>query len=126
MSTYEAARARAAEIGHEHGTAAITTWFDAVTCYKPALLLDQVNGSGSWEDGNGGPDTNPTLPRADLSGEWADGYTPQRLYVDCGGTMARAQDYSDDIGADLCDAYEEAFSEAVAEYVRAECGEVTQ
>lgn len=121
MSNYETAVAKAREIGREHGENAIADWFDGTVSYRPALLLDQVNGGGSWVDGNGGPDTNPTLPAPDLSGEWADGYTPQRLYVDCGGTMTRAQDYSNDIGAALCDAYEAAFSDAVETAVRAAC-----
>ena len=48
------------------------------------------------------------FPRADLSGEWADGYTPARLAADC-DLHYEDEDYL----WDLCDVYEEAFDEVV-------------
>lgn len=118
MTTYEEAIGKAREIGWEHGENAAAWWEQEARVFlsSPPNMAMMLAGLDS-----GDPIVLDNLPAPDLSGEWTDGYTPQRLYVDCGGTMTRAQDYSDDIGADLCDAYEEAFSEAVETAVRAAC-----
>lgn len=58
---------------------------------------------------------------ADLSGQWADGYTPQALALDCAPDNGYGPDSleRDALFSELCDAYEEAFTRAVeAEIVR--------
>lgn len=115
VGTYDEAVGRAREIGREHGENAIAVWFDTIVSYRPALLLDQVNGGGSWADGNGGPDTNPTLPAPDPSGE---GDAPSSADLLDGMDPA---DVSWGVIADVQGAYELAFSEAVKEAVTKAC-----
>jgi len=117
MTDYDHAIAKAAEIGAEHGHNA-ATWFETD---NPAAILQML------EDGD--PIVYHALPHPDLSGQWADGYTPRQLAEDCGypenpaGDNPSWGDVADhSAGIDeLCDAYEEAFSIAVEAEVDRVC-----
>jgi hypothetical protein len=69
---------------------------------------------------DGDPEILETLPYADLSGQWADGVTPQTLCEHVG-----IDDDDDDtqamLGGDLCDAYEEGFNTAAGDAVAKAC-----
>lgn len=108
---------KAREIGTEHGTAAASWVTDGNT--DPETYRRLLAGI---EDGD--PEIMDELPHADLSGEWADGYTPRQLVEDCDldADEVEAEDGTRliSVETELCDAYEEAFSVAVeAEIVRA-------
>ncbi len=112
MATYEAAMVRASEIGREHGESA-ATWFETD---NHAAILQML------EDGD--PEVYDCLPGPDLSGQWADGYSPRSLFEDSTGADAHAEaawdhdDYQFWLDA-LCAAYEAAFVDVVeAEVVR--------
>lgn len=93
---------RAAEaLGTKHGTNA-GTWYE--TDDPDAVLVGIADGD---------PEILDTLPRADFSGQWADGYSPERLASDLG---ISPEPEELDI---LVDIYSDAFdSAAEAEVVR--------
>jgi hypothetical protein len=102
---------KAAEIGAEHGLAAASWVTDGNTSVETFRVL---------RDGivEGDPEVLDRLPAADLSGEWADGYTSRRLFEDATGLDAHAEatwnvDEYDWMVDGLCAAYEEAFQSVV-------------
>lgn len=106
--TYEEAIDKATEIGREHGRNA-ASWFEADAWDR---VLAGIR--------DGDPEILDMLPTADLSGQWADGYTPTQLYEDATGGNWHADasfrndwDANQEILNGLCDAYELGFSEAV-------------
>ena len=114
MATYDEAIGKAREIGREHGENAASWVTDGNTSEETyAALLRGI------EDGD--PMVLDMLPAPDLSGEWADGYTPDRLSADVGWLPEPGtHDHYDWLG-ELCAAYEEAFTEAAEEAVIAAC-----
>lgn len=72
----------------------------------------------------GDPAVIDGLPSADLSGEWADGMTPRRLAEECLGIEDAGVSEQGDIVDQLCDAYEQGFSEACEAGVVAACKRV--
>ena len=109
MTDYDHAIAKAAEIGAEHGHNA-ATWFETD---NPAAILQML------EDGD--PIVYASLPQPDLSGQWADGYTPAQLSADTDMYVAYDGSEPDEALSELCDAYEEAFSMAVEAEVGRVC-----
>jgi hypothetical protein len=100
---WSALTTRAAEIGAEHGRNA-AQWVD-------------VDGDGAaqrWVTGisDGDPMVLDALPDNPLSGEYADSYGMADLYRDLG---IEQRDDTDD--AELCRAYEDAYSGAVQDEV---------
>jgi hypothetical protein len=114
---YDAAIAEATRIGGEHGRNAAEWWEQDViggrTTGDPKPTARRVL------DGmrNGDPMILDSLPRPDLSGEWADGYTPANLVEDIEFKLDRAHepdfDKYEDCTDDLCQAYEDVFIEVV-------------
>lgn len=108
---YDLWLARATEIGREHGENAAAWWEQ-----------DAIGGRASGDVTAaarrvlaGIEDCDPmildNLPAPDLSGEWAGGYTPDRLYEDC-DVDAASLEAALNLDNELCDAYDVAFGEA--------------
>lgn len=114
MVTYDDAIDKAREIGGEHGENAAAWWEQETRVFlsSPPNVAMMIQG---LDDGD--PIVLDNLPAPDLSGEWADGYTPMILANQTGVSL---DNYGDWIDA-LCDAYENGFSEAVETAVRAAC-----
>jgi len=122
------ARRRAAEIGREHGDNAASWWEqDAVGGRVAAVPAHDTARRvlRGLEDGD--PAILEALPAPDLSGEWADGYTPDQLAEECG-----LGPYPEDrpevvwqgwlaLREELCDVYENAFIDAATAAVVVAC-----
>jgi hypothetical protein len=118
---YDRAIAYAAEIGREHGTNAASWVFDGNTSDETyARILAGLD--------DGDPEILDSLPAPDLSGQWADSLTGPRLIVDALDAAGHSRETvhastygycreSEEWGADICDAYENAFSDAVSDAV---------
>jgi len=114
--------AAAEAIGREHGTNAAAWWEqDAI---GGRMTGDAAAVARSILDGmaDGDPAVLDGFPVADLSGEWADGYTVRQLIADVG------EDPDDDDpdayfdAADaLADAYRDGFDEAASDAIGAAC-----
>ena len=93
---------RASALGAEHGTAGGSWVFDGNTPHEDYVGALEEDGDDWWE--LYGPDTGP------LSGEWADGMTPDGLFRELGQAIdfADPDQYERDL-APLCDAYEQAY-----------------
>jgi hypothetical protein len=98
--------ARADALGTEHGRAAGSWVIDGNTSAETAQAI--VRG---YEDGD--PGIMDMMP-SPLSGEWADGMTPARLYESLGIPDANA--WSDEV----CDMYEAAYAQAYWDQVIAD------
>lgn len=119
--------AEAAAIGAFHGRNS-AEWFLQETIGGHSSGSDEATARSllkGIEDGD--PGVLDALPAPDLSGQWADGYLPQHLAEDCG--LDDQQDIDEwsrlEILRDLCDAYEDAFHEAVIATVSDACLLVT-
>jgi hypothetical protein len=108
-SDYDRALSAATDIGVQEGTAAASWFFDGNTpddTYRTVLAgID-----------NGDPAVLDTLPSADLSGQWADGRTPDTLRADVATALGIPADtlLSGDAMTGIMDAYETAFNDTVA------------
>jgi hypothetical protein len=120
---YDTAKSRAEEIGAEHGRNA-AAWFEQET------IGGRVSGTAEALDtarrilrgiADGDPEILDALPGPDLSGQWADGYLPRDLARDCGLEDEESDPEGDEILAELCDAYEDAFRTAVTDHVTDAC-----
>lgn len=115
--TYDQAVETAAEIGREHGMNA-ASWVELdgpEGCQKVLRAL---------EDGD--PEVYNWLPAPDLSGQWADEYTPDRLATDVGWLPEDGTHNNYDWLSELCNAYETAFSDAVETAIVARCQAIIQ
>lgn len=110
---------KARELGTEHGRNAASWATDGNTDQATyAYLLQGIK--------DGDPMVLDQLPAPDLSGQWADGYMPRQLFEDATGNDAHAeatwnQDAYQDALTELCDAYEEAFSQAAEDEIVRVC-----
>jgi hypothetical protein len=104
---YESARDAATDLGRDEGTAAASWTFDGNTpdsAYRHVLAGIQ----------DGDPAVLDQLATADLSGQWADGRTPDSLATDIANTVDVPREHIGSQTLDrLCDAYETAFNDAV-------------
>lgn len=99
---------RAHTIGTEHGKSAASWVFDGNRDKSEYIkILTMI------EDGD--PEVYDMLPNADLSGEWADGYSGWDLAKDLG-----LEDSGDDY-FDSCEEYEMGFNDAVVAEVSRVC-----
>lgn len=80
-----------------------------------ADMLERMN--------DGDPAVYDSFPVVDLSGEWADGWTPKRLAEELG--MDDDSEAGDDLDA-LCDAFEEGAHAGVSETIEAALVEAAQ
>jgi hypothetical protein len=106
---FEIAIAFARDEGASDGKAAASWYFDGNT--DTATYANVLRGI---EDGD--PAVTDTFPAPDLSGQWADGRTGPFLVKDAADAAHAATGHyphTDEWFADICDAYETAFSEAV-------------
>lgn len=107
---------QARAIGREHGKNAADWWEqDAIGGrvtgdVRPTarLVLEGIE--------EGDPAVLDGLPRPDLSGQYADGYTPAKLLAEVGGGEVQ----------DLCDVYEAEFEVACQGAVVAHCKRVLE
>lgn len=99
---------QARAIGRDHGQSA-ASWVEINEVSAPLLIggiVDDID-----------PAVMDCLPSSDLSGEWADGYTVDRLAEDIGAEV------DGDEMDDLVIAYEDAFCEGVEANAVARCQE---
>jgi hypothetical protein len=108
--TIDQALAKARSIGRDHGEVAANAFLNEMSGWQRSILRAKMHGDSPFEDGLCDYD----LPESDLSGQWADGYTPVRLREDC--NILRDQDYLEE----LCDAYDEGFHHMVSVLVTKE------
>lgn len=131
-AAYDAALAYARERGTDDGQNA-AGWYVQETFGGHAYAsADDAEGAAlilrGIEDGD--PAVLDTFPFADLSGEWADTLTGPQLVseavseVDLGEDDARKADRLNDWFTDVCDAYENAFSDAVSAEIERAAREV--
>lgn len=110
----DAATDAAESLGRAHGRNAAEWWaqenFGGRAPSDVAPLAARV--IAGIDDGD--PEVMDTLPRADLSGEWADGLDTRGLLDSVG--MSGADD-AGEVATSLADAYETAFSDAAQDYV---------
>lgn len=99
---------QAEAIGREHGASA-ASWYEVADAAVAQRVLDGLADCD--------PEVLDTLPQPDLSGQWADGYTPDRLAEDL-VLLAREREHLLD---GLCDAYECGFRQAAEEVVQRAC-----
>ncbi len=102
-------------IGAEHGAAA-ASWVTVNTEQRAVQILVGID--------DGDPEILDSLPAPDLSGQWADGYSPRDLFEDATGADAHAEaTWNHDRYAwllgELCDRFEHGFSTAVEATVQA-------
>jgi hypothetical protein len=103
---HDASVSKARDLGAEHGTSAASWVTDGnTTAHTYRALLTGIT--------TGDPAVLDTLPAADLSGQWADGYSSADLERDAGTCM--------DCASDAYDAYTEAFDQAVEADVERTC-----
>ena len=98
--------AKAQALGAEHGTLAGKGRFDGNTdidTYRSCVQLHAVDDPEWWDTYGVAGDV--------LSGEYADDMTPARLYAMVGHTDDASLD-ANELCADICDAYEQAFTDA--------------
>lgn len=118
--TIEAAIVKAREIGADHGRSAAGWWEqDAIGGRATGDVRPTARAVlQGLEDGD--PQVLDAIPGPDLSGEWADGYSPRRLLDDVGANDGDAS-FIDGLVSDLCDAYEKGFSETCEAAIVAAC-----
>lgn len=118
--TFQTLNARAYKLGHEHGQAAARWYWDRTD----PNIEDYMKVLKGIEDGD--PAITDSLPHADLSGQWADGMTPQKLYEEVEvpeAFLSIEQIAGIGLLDDLCDAYESGFNIAAEAEVRQQCTE---
>lgn len=98
-------------VGREHGRNA-ASWTEIDGAGIAQRILTGID--------DGDPAVMESLPQPDLSGEWADGYTVERLRDDVGAPDDRDDDLVT-LSTRLADAYEEAFTDAAHEVIGARC-----
>lgn len=114
-TTHDEAMEHAYAIGREHGEAAASWVFDGNTSLDTyARVLAGLH--------DGDPEVLDALPSPDLSGQWADGYTPRQLFEDVGASPGDASFWPEAM-SDLCDQYDLGFTGAVHETVEREARE---
>lgn len=112
MDNFDTLNTAAAEMGTQHGTAAGSWVIDGNTSDETCrTILSGID--------NGDPAVLDSLPGSPLSGEWADGMTPLGLLRALG--VEDPHNYPDDDADALCDAYEQAYSDAVVGEVERAC-----
>lgn len=123
MTTYDDAIGKAREIGREHGENAALAWWADYTPAAGKVIVSRMMAQTSVLQTFGGH-----LPRPDLSGEWADSLTPRSLAVFVGMPDLGPDDDTEMAEAlnAVCDAYEEAFSQAVETAIRAACEQILE
>lgn len=124
MSDYEAAVAKAAEIGREHGENAAAEWVYESSGWDRRVALAKMDSVYPFEECT--IHDVAGYPEPALSGEWADRYSSYDLERDVFGPD---QEIPDDFGgwaSEFYDAYETAFSDAVETAVRAACEDATR
>lgn len=111
-------------IGVEHGRDA-AAWYVQDSIGGRVSARDAIRTASRVLRGieDGDPEILDSLPYPDLSGEWADGYTPRDLLHDVGGNDGDAS-FWQDLVSDLCDSYEDGFQSGVLVDVSEACREV--
>jgi beta-glucanase (GH16 family) len=99
--------ARIEEAGRDHGKSAASWYFDGNTADETYTRVLR-----GLEDGD--PEILDTFPSSPLSGEWADGPTPQTLQHDF--------ELNDDDVDEACDLYEAAFYQASQDEIERAAG----
>lgn len=119
MSTnkYDIAILKAGEIGLEHGQNAAAWWIQDTIGGRVTGDVSETAARILKGLDDGDPEVLDSIPAADLSGEWADGYLPADLMSDVD------LDIEDDadVFTDICSAYEGAFHDAVVLAVTEAC-----
>jgi len=115
--SFQSLSAAAVRLGEEHGQAAAEWYWDSTTpdIYDYRKVLKGIDG--------GDPEVMDTLPRADLSGEMADGMTPNKLYEMIGVPEQFFHHELHTSLEEICDAYEQAFNGKAESVVRTSCEE---
>lgn len=108
--------AEAARLGAAAGQMAGTWCYDGNTLrqwYTDMLRMDEDGDPAFWDD----------LPCGPLSGEWADGYTPDMLMRDLIGDIWRHDGsvVADMLYGDICTAYEDAWRDALRDEILRVC-----
>jgi hypothetical protein len=110
----------AAELGEQHGRSAAEWWWQDNVTNQPASAANPVARIKELLD-EGDPLLFDSLPAPDLSGQWADGWTPDSLFRYCfdRGRDPNPYHYQEEeqLQQELCDHYEQAFNSAVQDYV---------
>lgn len=101
-------------IGAEHGNNAASYLFDGNTTTETYRAF-----AAGLADGD--PEYLNRIPVPDLSGQWADGYTSRQLLADVGGNDGDAAFYGNELMDPLCEAYEQAFTQAAQDAVERVC-----
>lgn len=112
----------AAELGEQHGRSAGEWWWQDAVASVPATTNRPVRDFADTikqQLDDGDPLLFDSLPALDLSGQWADGWTPDRLYRYCYDSSPEDEDEKllEELLEELCDHYEQAFHSAVQNYV---------
>ena len=118
-ATYQFALETAAGIGRGDGESAAAWWIrDAIggRATGDAIPVARRAITGIMDCD---PEVMEWIPAPDLSGEWADGLTPDRLAASCGVTGIGADDLDD-----LCTAYDAGFTEAAESAILSACHRV--
>jgi hypothetical protein len=108
MSNYDEMVEQARKLGAEHGKAGGSWMFGSSRSGafgRRCIQMDEGTLDGDWWDSYG-PATAP------LSGEWADGMTPQGLIEEVGAGWDIDDPDAEIVLSALCDAYEDAYYDA--------------
>lgn len=105
----------ARKLGGQHGSAAAGWYFDDCRDLQREDYLKVIKGI---QDGD--PAILDTFVSADLSGQYADGMTPKRLFEEVGANKWQ----SENAGDEICETYEQAFNDVYAACVEQNCREL--
>jgi hypothetical protein len=104
---------RARDLGREHGENAAAWWLQEMPVGGRSSTGDSESREWAVSMLAKIADCDADIPQSDMSGEWADGMTPNRLADEIG--YDAENDKREEWGflcSDLCDAYEQGFAEA--------------
>lgn len=103
----------ARQLGAEYGRVAAQAWLadSSERGFTRRMILNNLE-NGAWNELH--------VPVPDLSGEWADGWTPAVLGYECGVDLD-SDDWANWQETELCDAYEAAFDSAVRDEIVRVC-----
>lgn len=112
-TAYDAAIAYARDLGAEHGRNA-ASWVDLPDRQRARDLADALAGDLDSDPHGARADAMlEALPHADLSGEWAGELTGPQLTADAIAESGASDDDAGSLTTAVCDAYEEAFDDAM-------------